>query len=88
MDSNPVIPRLFEKADYFAGPNVPASAISYRLGVVRKEGSASGVNSGSGSVSRAGKTNGTTAKRAVSAIKKNGVKGKGRKRGKESDETR
>ena len=87
--SNSAIPPLFEKADYFAGPNVPANAISYRLNVVRKEGAALGLTSGSCSSSPAAKTNGITAKRAVSATKKNGLKGKGRKRGKKiSDETR
>lgn len=89
MDSNLAIPQRFEKADYFAGPNVPANAISYRLNVVRKEGAALGLTSGSGSFSPAAKTNGVTTKRAVSATKKNGVKGKGRKRGKNlSDEPR
>ena len=89
MESNSAIRRLFEKADYFAGPNVPASAISYRLGVVRKEGAKSVVTSGSGSFSPAAKSNGNAAKRAVPAVKKNGWKGKGRKRGKKlNDETR
>ena len=82
LDSETPIPRPFEKADYFAGPNVPANAISYRLNVVRKEGAALGLTSGSGSFSPAAKTNGVTAKRAVSATKKNGAKGKGGKRGK------
>ena len=84
LDSNSAIPRLFEKADNFAGPNVPASAISYRLNVVRKEGAALGMTPGSssGSSSPAAKKNGATAKRAAPAIKKNGLKSKGRKRGK------
>ena len=82
MVSNSATPRLFEKADYFAGPKVPASAISYRLNVVRKEGAALGLTSGPGSFSPAAKTNGITAKRAVSAVKKKDSKGKGRNCGK------
>ena len=89
LDSNPAIPRLFEKADCFAGSNVPASAISYRLSVIRKEGAAKGATSGSSSCSPAAKNNGNAAKRALPAVKKNGLKAKGRKRGKKlSDETR
>lgn len=62
------------------GPNVPPSAISYRLSVVRKEGAALGFKSGTGSFSAAAKTNGT-AKRVAPAVKKDKSNSKGRKRG-------
>ena len=66
------------------GDNVPASAISYRLGVVRKEGGAMGFTPGPRTSSPASKTNGTTTtpKRTVSVVKKNGAKGKARAPGK------
>ena len=65
----------WEKADSFLGPNVPASAISYRLNVIRKEGAAAGFSSSSPT-----KANGVTAtpKRAAPTTKKNVMKGNGR----------
>lgn len=57
----------------YTGPNVPGSAISYRLNVIRKEGAALGLKLGS---SPSGKTNGT----AVRAARNDKPKGNGRKR--------
>lgn len=68
------------------GPNVPASAISYRLNFIRKEGVAAGFAPGSGSLSARVKSNGTItpAKRAAPTAK-NVVKGKDGKGGKKDD---
>lgn len=62
------------------GPNIPASAISYRLGVVRKEGAALGLTPGSGSFSASARINGI-AKRDTPAAKNNLSKRKKRERG-------
>lgn len=78
------------------GPHVPANAISYRLGVIRKEGAALGLQlgSGSGSVSTPAKTKELAirtkpaAKKIVAKGKGCVVKEKGRKRGLVSDDER
>ncbi|CAD6586324.1 MAG: hypothetical protein ASARMPREDX12_002335 [Alectoria sarmentosa] len=69
----------YKKIAAVFGTDVPASAISYRLNVVRKEGAALGLTPGSGSFSAPAKTNGN-AKRTAHAAKKNQSKEK-RKRG-------
>ena len=82
--------KAFRRADAHIGPDVPPSAISYRLSVVRKEAAGLGFTSGSSSASTpVKKTNGftTAAKRAAPAAKKNAAKGY--KRGRElSDDER
>lgn len=59
---------------------MPASAISYRLGVVRKEGAALGLTPRTGPFSAPAMTS-SPAKRVTSAIKKNKSKENFRKRG-------
>ena len=98
--SNPaisIVPRPWRQSINFfcIGPNVPASAISYRLNVIRKDGAALGVKSGTSSFSAPARTNGTTkratpaTKRAAPATKQNKLKGNGRKLGgMMSDDTR
>lgn len=62
------------------GPNVPASAVSYRLSTLRKEGASFNLRPSTDSFSTPAKINKTT-KRATPSTKQNKFKGKARKRG-------